>query len=493
VQGMRHAEIPDEVPNWVDGRQIAADSGEWFDKLSPSDGSLLCRGARSRASDIAAAVAAAAEAQPGWAAMPAVQRGMQLHKIVEGMQEAHDRLAEIVAAETGKSRKDAHGEVSGAIALGLFFASEAQRLYGRTTTSNLPNRYAMTFRTPVGIAGLIVPANTPIANVAWKIFPALVCGNSAVLKAAEDTPATSWVVGDIAHSAGLPAGVLNVVQGYGEEAGAALVRHPGIDVISFTGSTAVGRWIQRETADRLIKVSLELGGKNPFVVCDDADLEAAARWAVLSAFSNAGQRCASGSRVIVFESVYDEFRALLLERVSGLRVGAGDDFDFGPVINEAQLNDMLSAVTDAIEHGARLACGGSRLTDGEHASGFYMEPTLLENIMPDDPISNTELFGPIATLYRARDFNEALRLANASPYGLTACIHTRNIHRAVQFCRQVEAGVAVVNAGTYGSEPHMPFGGTKISGNGSREPGTEALDIYSELKDVYINIDPGQV
>jgi acyl-CoA reductase-like NAD-dependent aldehyde dehydrogenase len=485
--------MPGEVLNWIGGELVAADAGEWFDKLSPATGSRLSRCARSRASDVAHAVAQAAAAQPMWAATPPVQRGMQLHNMVVAMQAAHDRIAAIVAAETGKSRKDAHGEVAGAIALGLFYASEAQRLYGRTTTSALPNRYAMTFRMPIGVAGLIVPANTPIANVAWKVFPALVCGNTAVLKAAEDTPATSWVMGEIAREVGLPAGVLNIVQGYGEEAGAALVRHPDIGVISFTGSSEVGRWIQRETADRLIKVSLELGGKNPFVVCDDADLEAAARWAVLSAFSNAGQRCASGSRIIVFDSVYDEFRRLLLERVANLRIGPTDDDDFGPVINEAQLEAMLTSVSEAVEEGARVACGGSRLADPAHAAGFYMQPTLLENINPEAAISSTELFGPIAILYRVRDFDEALRQANISPYGLTACIHTRNIHRAVRFCEQVDAGVAVVNAGTYGSEPHMPFGGTKMSGNGSREPGTEALDVYSELKDVYVNIDPGQV
>jgi aldehyde dehydrogenase (NAD+) len=490
---MSQANVPAEVLNWIGGRQVAADSGEWFEKVSPSSGRFVCRCARSRASDVDRAVAAATGAQPAWAATPAVQRGMMLHQVVQGMQAAHDRLAQIVAAETGKSRKDAHGEVSGAIALGLFFASEGQRLYGRTTTSALPNRYAMTFRTPIGVAGLIVPANTPIANVAWKIFPAIVCGNAAVLKAAEDTPVTSWVMGEIAHAAGLPPGVLNIVQGYGEEAGAALVQHPDIGVISFTGSTEVGRWIQRATADRLVKVSLELGGKNPFVVCDDADLDAAVRWAVLSAFSNAGQRCASGSRIIVFESVYDEFRRKLLERVAGLRIGPEDDDDFGPVINERQLENMLAAVSTAVGRGAAIAYGGSRLTDPGHAAGFYMQPTLLENIEPDSTISNTELFGPVAIMFRARDFDDALRLANASPYGLTACIHTRDIHRAVRFCEQVEAGVAVVNAGTYGSEPHMPFGGRKMSGNGSREPGTEALDVYSDLKDVYINIDPGQV
>ncbi|HVO83277.1 MAG TPA: aldehyde dehydrogenase family protein, partial [Syntrophobacteria bacterium] len=343
----------------------------------------------------------------------------------------------------------------------------------------------------LGVAGLIIAANTPIANVAWKVFPALVCGNAAVLKAAEDTPATAWIFGKLAHEVGLPPGVLNIIQGYGEEAGAPLVAHPGVDVISFTGSSAVGRQIARIAGERLARVSLELGGKNPLVVCDDADLENAARWVLLSAFSNAGQRCAAGSRIIIFAAVYDRFRDMLVERTRRLRVGPGDDEDFGPVINEEQLTNMVAAVERARENGAVVLAGGHRLTDPPHAQGFYMAPTLIENVGPEDAISTSELFGPVTCLYRVKDFPAALSLANDSPYGLTACIHTRSIHRAMEFTQKVQTGVAVVNAGTYGSEPHMPFGGLKQSGNGWREPGTEALDVYSNLKDIYITIDPG--
>ena len=339
------------------------------------------------------------------------------------------------------------------------------------------------------MAGLIIAANTPIANVAWKVFPALICGNAAVLKAAEDTPATAWIVGKIAKEVGLPPGVLNIIQGYGEEAGAPLVANPGVDVLSFTGSTEVGRQIAEVAGRRLAKVSLELGGKNPLVVCDDADLQNAAKWVLLSAFSNAGQRCASGSRIIIFASVYDEFRDMLVEQTSKLKVGVGDDDDFGPVINEVQLTNMLTAIEQAREKGAVVLTGGHRLADPAHADGFYMAPTIIEKVDPQDEISTKEIFGPITCLYRVKNFSEALQLSNDSPYGLTACIHTRSIHRAIEFTQKVQAGVAVVNAGTYGSEPHMPFGGLKQSGNGTREPGTEALDVYSELKDIYINID----
>jgi aldehyde dehydrogenase (NAD+) len=485
--------IPADVPNLIGGEWRPAQAGEWFDDLSPHDGSVLCRAARSRAADVADAVAAARAAQRGWADTPPVQRGLLLHAIVNEMGRRQQEIGEIVAAETGKSPAEGFGETGGAMQCGLFFASEGQRLYGRTTTSAVAHKYASTIREPRGVAALIIAANTPIANVAWKVFPALVCGNTAVLKAAEDTPATAWIFARIAKGAGLPAGVLNVVQGFGEEAGAPLVEHADVDVISFTGSSAVGRFIQRAAAERMVRISLELGGKNALVVCDDADLERAVTWSVASAFTNAGQRCASGSRLIVFESIYPEFKAALLARTKELRVGPTNDDYLGAVINERQLTNMLRAVEEARADGAEILLGGHRLTDPEHARGCYLAPTLLAGVGPDAPISCEELFGPIAILYRVKDYAGALALTNRSPYGLTACIHTRSLHRAMDFSRRARTGVVVVNAGTYGSEPHMPFGGRGLSGNGSREPGTEALDVYSELKDIYVNIDPGML
>jgi alpha-ketoglutaric semialdehyde dehydrogenase len=485
--------FPTEIGNWLDGREQPAKARQFFPKYNPATGAVLCQVSRSDADDVDRAVRSAQAAQVGWAEMTPVQRGTILHALAMGLQSHRQEVARIVALETGKSLKDALGETDGAIALGLFYAGEGQRLYGRTTTSGMANRLAMTIRQPLGVAGLIISANTPIANVAWKVFPALICGNAAVLKTAEDTPATAWIFGRIAQESGLPAGVLNIVQGFGEEAGAPLVAHPEVAVISFTGSTAVGRVIAVEAGKRLAKVSLELGGKNPLVVCDDADLENAAKWVLLSAFSNAGQRCAAASRIIIFESIYDRFRDLLVEQTTKLRMGTADADDLGPVINEEQLRGMLAAVEQARQKGATILTGGHRLTDPEHAGGFFMAPTLIENVGPHDDISQRELFGPIACLYHAHDFAAALALANDCPYGLTACIHTKSLHRALQFTQKVQAGVAMVNAGTYGSEPHMPFGGLKQSGNGTREPGTEALDVYSELKDVYILIDPAQL
>jgi alpha-ketoglutaric semialdehyde dehydrogenase len=484
--------IPALVPNWIAGAEHAADGGETFAKLNPHDGREICRVTRSREADVRCAVEAAAVAFGIWSRETAVRRGEILYAVADAMGRRRRELADIVALETGKSPMSALGETDGAIALGRFMAGEGQRMYGRTTTSGTPARYVSTVRQPIGVAGLIIAANTPVANVAWKVFPALICGNAAVLKAAEDTPLTAWLFAAIAHEAGLPAGALNVVHGLGAEAAEPLVAHPEVGVVSFTGSTAVGRRIAQLAGARLARVSLELGGKNPFVVADDADLESALKWAVLSAFSNAGQRCAAGSRIIVFDAVYDGFRDALVERARGMRVGPTDADDYGPVINQRQLDSMLACLAAATRDGARILTGGERLTGLAHRDGFYLAPTLLE-ASPDAAISSTELFGPVATLYRVANFDEALALANRSPYGLTACIHTGSVHRATEFAQRVQAGVAVVNGGTFGSEPHMPFGGVKASGNGSREPGTEALDVYSSLKNILVQTDPARL
>lgn len=486
-------QIPASIPNWIAGTERPAVAGETLAKVSPVTGKALWQHARSRAADVQSAVTAARVAQAAWADTPAVRRGAILGDIAQGLRARREEVARTVATETGKSMRDALGETDGAIALGMFWAGEGQRMYARTTTSGVQNRTAMTIRRPVGVAGLILAANTPIANVAWKVFPALLCGNGAVLKAPEDAPATAWLFGHIAHAAGLPLGILNILQGLGLEAGAPIVEHADVGVLSFTGSTGVGRWIAETAGRRLAKVSLELGGKNPFVVCDDADLDQAVRWATLSAFSNAGQRCASGSRIIVFEKVYEPFRDRLVAATRALKVGAGDDDDFGPVINEKHLNAMLGAVERARAAGARVLTGGERLTGPSHRGGCFLAPTLVEGAGAHAEVSTTELFGPIASLYRVPDFGAAIAMANDSPYGLTACIHTRNFNRAMEFVHRVHTGVAVVNGGTYGSEPHMPFGGVKQSGNGSREPGTEALDIYSDLRDVYLHTDPASV
>ncbi len=485
--------LPDTILNWVGGEELPAIQKETFDKLSPHSGKVIFKVARSREQDIDKAVNCARTAQEKWAKIPAVQRGHLIHQICNALEKHQSEIADIVALETGKSFNEALGETKGAIALGRFYAGEGQRLYGRTTTSGTANKYALTIRQPCGIAGLIVAANTPIANVAWKVFPALICGNGVVLKSPEDTPATAWIFSKIVHEVGIIPGIFNVIHGFGLEAGAPLVTNKKVDVISFTGSTAVGKWIAEVAGKRLAKVSLELGGKNPLIVCDDADMDNAVKWTCLSAFSNAGQRCASCSRIIVFDSIYNDFKNRLIEATKSLKIGPSNEDDLGPVINERQINNMLEYLNNAVRSGAKIICGGKRLTDPEHINGFYMAPTILEDVDPNADIARHELFGPITILFKANNFDDAINLANDSPYGLTASIHTRNYHRALQFIHSISCGVAVVNAGTYGSEPHMPFGGLRQSGNGTREPGTEALDIYSELKDVYMVVDPNQV
>ena len=485
--------IPSVIPNQIGGQDAPAATGATFPKVDPSNGREICQVARSTKADIDRAVDLARRAQPAWAATTVVKRGEILRKIALLMQEHKPAIAALVARETGKSKKDALGETDAAIEMGFFVAGEGRRFYGATSTSAVPNKAAMIVRQPLGVAGLIIAANTPIANVAWKAFPALLCGNAAIMKASEDTPLSAWAFGALAREAGVPDGVYNTVHGLGEEAGAPLVEHPHVDIVSFTGSCEVGRWIAATAGRRLAKICLELGGKNPLIVCDDADIKNAVTWTLGSAFSNAGQRCAAGSRIIVFDAVYDEFRALLLDATKHLKVGSADDDDFGPVINEQQMTNMLASVTRARAAGAVILTGGDRLTDEAHRGGYFVAPTIIESVRPNDEITETELFGPITSLYRVSDFEAAIALANDSPFGLTAAIHTQNIHRAMAFIGRIQAGVAVVNGGTYGSEPHMPFGGLKQSGNGWREAGAQALDVYSDLKTIYINHNPAAV
>jgi aldehyde dehydrogenase (NAD+) len=325
------------------------------------------------------------------------------------------------------------------------------------------------------------------------VFPALLCGNAVVVKSHELTPYTAIAFGRLLKDAGVPAGVYSVIQGFGPEVGSALIEDDRVGVVSFTGSSATGKLIQKTVSERrvLAKVCLELGGKNPFVVCDDADLDAAAELAAASAFIDAGQRCASGSRIVVFDTVYDTFRAKFLDRVARVKVGSGPDDDCGPVISKANLDRLIAQVKAAVSRGATLVAGGAAAP--ATAPGYYMQPTVLENVSPSDELSQTELFGPVTCLYRVGGFEEAVQLANGTQYGLTGAIHTTNLHRAQEFITRYQGGLVSINGATYGSGPHMPFGGVKNSGNGFREPGTEALDVYTELKTVVINHNPQRI
>jgi alpha-ketoglutaric semialdehyde dehydrogenase len=469
---------PDEVPNLIGGEAAAPASGEWIDKLRPADGTLLCRVARSGAADVEAAVAAAREAQPEWSERTPVARGELLRELALLLRDRRREASEIVVEETGKPVELALGETDAAVEMGLFVAGEGRRFYGRTTTASMPHRTVLTVRQPLGVAGLLMSFNTPLPNVAWKAFPAVFCGNAAVVKPSEHTPASAHFFAGLGHEAGLQKGVLNVVQGLGPEAGAALVEHPDVDLVSFTGSAETGRAVNEAGARRLAKVCLELGGKNALVVCDDADLERAVGWAAASAFSNAGQRCASASRIVVFDAVYDEFRDRLVEAAAALEPE--------PVISEPSLERILGGIERAVADGASVLAGGTR----PDRPGWYLSATVLEGAAPDADISCTEFFGPVTLLFRARDLDDAVGLVNRSPYGLTASIHTASVHRAMRFAEKAQAGVVVVNGGTHGSEPHMGFGGVKQSGTGWREAGVEALDVYSDWKVVNLIADP---
>ena len=489
TEGLRLGAPIEVLTSHVDGRGVAATGAEELEKRSPHDGRVLWHIAAADAQQVAAAVAAARAAQPAWAATSPPRRGALLTALVDTMTEHLDRITEVVTLETGKAPKEARGEIEGAITLGRFFAGEGLRLYGRTMTSHVEGKLVASVREPVGVAALLGAANTPAANIAWKLFPALIAGNTVVVKGPETAPATAWLYGELAVAAGLPTGVVNVVQG-GRDTGRSLVADTGVDVVSFTGSTLAGRDIARVCAERLCRVSLELGGKNPLVVCDDADLDLAVHWAALSAFSNAGQRCASGSRLIVTEGIHDRFVAALVARTEELRLGPTDDDDLGAVITEQSMRRVLAAVGAAVERGQRVLTGGRRLDDEAHRGGYYVAPTVVAMRDVDDPLTEDELFGPVAQVYRARDYAHALALANASRYGLTAAIHTRDYATAQHFVRNVSAGTVMVNAGTFGSEPHMPFGGRGDSGNGTREPGTEALDVYTSLKTIHLWAQP---
>ena len=471
------------IVNWINGRHDDSNVSSWLDKYDPHTGQIICKVADSSFNCVDSAVLSAEMAFKTWSEQTPVSRGKVLFEIVRLMIEDADLLAENIALETGKPPSDANGEVSAAIMQGEFFAGEGMRLYGKTLTSSVSDKYSHTVRQPRGVVGLIVPANTPIANIAWKVFPALICGNTIVLKASEDAPSIALMFAKITKNAGLPDGVLNIIQG-GKIAGESLVSHPLVSLISFTGSTAVGRTIAKSAGERLARVSLELGGKNAMVICDDADIDQAVHWASLSAFSNAGQRCAATSRILVFEKIYHKFVSKLISKAKALKLGTDEGSDLGPVINHRQFSNILSIINACSETEGIILCGGKTPRDAKFRKGWYIEPTLIEIVNEDCSINKKELFGPVASIQKVTDLEQALSIANNSEFGLTAAIHTKDVDRAMWFAQRVRVGTVNVNIGSFGSEPHMPFGGFGASGNGTREPGVEALDVYSELKNI---------
>lgn len=476
------------INNWINGSEATPLNNSYLEKYNPHDGTLISNFANSSKEDVSLSVEVADSKFEQWKSFTPIKRGEILLELVNLMKTNHQKLCNCFALETGKPMADAIGELNGAIKLGFFFSGEGMRMYGRSLTSGIEGKQSFTIREPRGVTGLIVPANTPIANIAWKVFPALICGNTVVLKSSEDAPEIAIEFAKLTKAAGIPDGVFNVIHGNGNISGQALVEHSLVSTISFTGSTNVGKIIASSCSRKLTRVSLELGGKNSFVICDDADIENAVHWASLSAFSNAGQRCAAASRIIVFEKVYNQFVEKLIAKANSLRLGIDETSNLGPLITKKQQITIQSFINNAIKSGGRVLCGGMPPIEINLSKGYYFLPTLIDNVNINDKISQIELFGPVATLYSVKNLEEALQLANNTMYGLTSCIHTKDINKAMYFTRKINAGVVNVNIGTYGSEPHMPFGGFGESGNGTREPGVEAIDFYSELKNVSISI-----
>jgi alpha-ketoglutaric semialdehyde dehydrogenase len=475
--------------NVVGGERVDAAGGETFESLNPATGETLGTFPRSGAEDVDRAVAAAKAAFEVWRLVPAPRRGEILLRFALLLTEHKDELAQLMTREMGKVLAEAGGDVQEAIDMSLYMAGEGRRLFGHTTPSELRDKFNMSVRMPIGVVGAITPWNFPIAIPSWKLAPALVCGNTVVLKPAEDTPLLAQRFVELLAEAGVPPGVVNLVQGFGEEAGEALVRHPDVPVITFTGSRETGVAVTKAAADELKHVHLELGGKNAIIVMDDADLDLAVEGIVWSAFGTSGQRCTAASRVIVHRSVYDDLGRRLVGAAERMRLGFGWDegTDLGPVINRAALEKVHRYTEIGTEEGARLLTGGEIASGDGLDRGFFYRPTVFADVEPGMRIAQEEIFGPTTALIPVADFEEAVRVANGIEYGLSSSIYTRDVNRAFRAMRDLATGITYVNAGTTGAEVHMPFGGTKHTGNGHREAGQAALDVFTEWKSVYVD------
>jgi alpha-ketoglutaric semialdehyde dehydrogenase len=475
--------------NYIGGEWVDAATGGTFESIVPATGDSLGAFPRSGVEDVDRAVAAAKEAYAEWRLVPAPKRGDILLRFALLLEREKEALADLMSREMGKVKAEAGGDVQEAIDMSIYMAGEGRRLFGQTTPSELPDKFAMAVRMPVGVVAAITPWNFPIAIPSWKLAPALVAGNTVVLKPAEDTPLLAERFVELLAEAGLPPGVVNVVHGYGEEAGEALVKHPDVPVVTFTGSRDTGVAVTKAAADHLKHVHLELGGKNAIIVMDDADVDLAVEGILWSAFGTSGQRCTAASRVVVHRAVYDELQRKLVAAAERMTLGPGweDSTDLGPVINRAALEKIHSYTGIGQDEGAKLLTGGEVATGNGLDRGFYYRPTVFGDVEPGMRIAQEEIFGPTTALLPVDSFDEAVRVANGVRYGLSTSIFTRDVNRAFRAMRDLETGITYVNAGTTGAEVHLPFGGTKATGNGHREAGQAALDVFTEWKSVYVD------
>jgi aldehyde dehydrogenase (NAD+) len=475
--------------NLIGGDRREAVSGRTFESRNPArHGDVVGVFPQSSSADVDAAVAAAQRTLPGWRATPWPRRGEIILAAATIMEERKEQLAHLMTREMGKVLTEARGDVQEAIDMGKFIAGEGRRAFGETVPSELRNKWAMTMRQPLGVIGCITPWNFPIAIPSWKIFPAVMAGNTVVFKPAEDTPLCALRFVEILLEAGLPAGVVNVVFG-DHEAGEAVVRHPGTAAIFFTGSADTGRVIAATCGQMLKKVSLELGGKNGIVVLDDADLELAVEGALWGAFGTAGQRCTASSRLIVANAVRSQFTEALVARTRALRIGDGldDAVDVGPVINETQLNRIHGYTEIGVQEGAQLLTGGEVAREGDLAEGFFYTPTVFGGVAPTMRIAQEEIFGPTTAIIPVESVDDAIAAANSTQFGLSLSVYTNDLRVAFRAIHELEAGIVYVNAPTIGAEIQLPFGGTKNTGNGHREAGGHVLDEFSEWKSIYID------
>ncbi len=469
---MATAVAPRIFKNFINGEWVESRSGKAYENRNPANtDELIGMFVSSTEEDVDAAVDAAKEAYKKWRLVPAPKRAEILFRAAELLLLRKEEFSKDMTREMGKVLAESRGDVQEAIDMTYYMAGEGRRLFGQTTPSELPNKFAMSVRQSVGVCGMITPWNFPMAIPSWKMMPALISGNTVVLKPAEDTPLSSYHLVQILTEAGVPRGVVNLVSGDGPGAGAPLSQHEDVPVISFTGSTAVGRIIAQACAPDFKHYSLEMGGKNIIIVMDDANLDLAVDGAVWGGFGTTGQRCTAASRVAVNKSVYKEFVERFVERVKSLKVGDGLDASMEIGKNE----------------GAKLLTGGDRLDSGAHAKGWFYAPTVFGDCSPRMRIAQEEIFGPVVSVIPIDNLEHAVDVANGVPYGLSASIYTRNVNRAFQATRDLYTGIVYVNAPTIGAETHLPFGGTKQTGNGHREAAIAAIDFFTEWKTVYID------
>ena len=476
--------------NYIGGRWVESVTGRTYQVHNPAHtDQIVGEFQTSGAEDALRAVAAAKEGLAIWGNTPAPARATIIYKALEIMGRRADEMAQTITIEEGKPIGDAAGEVKRSMNIMEYAAGEGRRMFGYTTPSELPNTVAYTVRRPLGIVGIITPWNFPLAIPAWKIAPALICGNALVFKPASATPLSAVKLMEIFEEAGLPPGVLNLVTGPGGQVGNALVESPDVKGISFTGSTEVGTELYAESAKRLKKVQAEMGGKNAVIVLADADMNKAMGGIVSGAFGSTGQRCTATSRVIVEEGVYDQFMAELLDRTSKLTIGDGIDpsIDVSPLASQNQKDKVMEYIGIGTEEGANLAYGGHALSGGDFDQGYYVEPTIFTDVSPDMRVAKEEIFGPVLTVFKAKDLTEAIDISNSVEFGLSSSVYTKDISKAYEYINTVETGMVHVNAPTLGGEVHLPFGGLNSSGVGQREQGTAMVDFFSEVITVYID------